>query len=103
MTQKMSHDRIKFELHRMQTREFRDLVQEVFGFSLPSRNISPCEAVTVICRPSQFARFLVLRNSRGFSNDFKGLNAELFTPSDQPETVDVSGNPNTVRSKALDI
>jgi len=35
---------------------------------------------TVICRPSQFARFLIGRNDVGMRNGFKELDAVLFTP-----------------------
>lgn len=52
--------------------------------------------VVVICRPSQFARFLIERNNRGFHNDFKSLRPELFCPDRmEPRLVqDVSCNPN---------
>jgi len=47
--------------------------------------------VTFICRPSQFARFLIARNDAGLPNGFKELSPELFVP--QETTVfDVSGN-----------
>ncbi len=51
----------------------------------------------IICRPSQFARFLILREKAGFQNMFKELQAELFTPAPTPvviEPIDVSSNPN---------
>lgn len=52
--------------------------------------------VEIICRPSQFARFLIHRNRLGFPNGFKELEAELFVP-EPPKLVqkpmDVSRNP----------
>lgn len=48
----------------------------------------------IICRPSQFARFLIYRNVMGGVNDFKNLDARLVTPEPPPEQpVDVSKNP----------
>lgn len=51
-----------------------------------------------ICRPSQFARFLIYRaetlaKTGGGVNGFSCLNARLFTP--QAEALDVSKNPRS--------
>lgn len=51
-------------------------------------------AVEIICRPSQFARFLIYREQAGFQNMFKELKAKLFTPEPElPKNIDVSSNP----------
>jgi len=40
---------------------------------------------TVVCRPSQFARFLIYRNDAQITNGFKDLNPKLFTPKPQSD------------------
>ncbi len=52
--------------------------------------------VVVRARPSQFARFLILRNEYGGVNDFKGLKAKLVPAVEEPVVIDVAGNRNTI-------
>lgn len=40
----------------------------------------PEEGFWIICRPDQFARFLIYRNKAGIKNGFMDLTAELFVP-----------------------
>lgn len=46
----------------------------------------------IICRPSQFARFLIYRSQEVSCNTFSQFQAELL-PQHCDETLDVSGNP----------
>lgn len=45
---------------------------------------------TIVCRPSQFARFLIYRSERVGNNRFVQFGAELFTPKIEDRVVDVS-------------
>lgn len=56
----------------------------------------------VVCRPSQFARFLIARNDQGFSNDFVNLEAKLFTPAACSEQLvfDTAGRPRSSYDEA---
>lgn len=91
----MSRDRVRFKIRscRLDSKMIR-LVKDTLGVDLPA-----CwddDYITIICRPSQFARFLIERNNRDIANDFKGLDAELFVPeppSRQPLIIDASDNP----------
>lgn len=50
--------------------------------------------VRLIVRPSQFARFLILREQLGFQNQFKELKAKLITPVKiviTNDPIDISG------------
>ncbi|ADD21643.1 hypothetical protein [Caulobacter phage Cd1] len=66
---------------------------EAFGLPLSHAKAIRKRRVEIVCRPSQFARFLIFRNVYGGVNDFKGLEAKLVTPPAPPEQVDVSRNP----------
>jgi hypothetical protein len=99
---KMSHDRVHFTVsERYLKREaYIDCLVEVFGLDrshllvLANRD----KDLQVICRPSQFARFIILRHVKyGEANNMACLNMQLVVP--QPETFDVqdvSKHPNTV-------
>jgi hypothetical protein len=49
--------------------------------------------LTIRCRPSQFARFLIHRNDVGVPNSFQALNPRLEQEQDE-RVFDVSKNPN---------
>lgn len=98
----MSKDRVRFTIpaNKMffSSREFdgyKTLCKQVFGLELPSGATHFNNDVTIICRPSQFARFLIIRNEMGLQNSFKELKPELFTPKPEPTVMvfDVSKNP----------
>jgi hypothetical protein len=93
----MSKDRVRFTISgsNMHGMELRGLLERAFGFSHKRPQYGWQDQV-IVCRPSQFARFLILRNDLGMANSFKELKPELFTPSCFPAEVDVSQNPNTV-------
>lgn len=48
----------------------------------------------VICRPSQFGRFVILRNESGTANSIKDLEPELFFPKPAESPIDVSRRKN---------
>jgi hypothetical protein len=51
------------------------------------------EGVRIRCRPSQFARFLIMREKAGFQNMFAELKAELIVVRPDPkDPIDVSQN-----------
>lgn len=67
------------------------ILRDVFGLS--SNEINPLRSngsITIRCRPSQFARFLILRNEAGFRNGFKELNPKLICPVERQPHIDVS-------------
>jgi hypothetical protein len=92
----MSRDRVRFKIDpAAMSSEARRAFMRAFGTSVPSGHFSSCVdggKVTVICRPSQFARFLIFRNDEGGRNGFKELEPQLFIP-EESRVVDVSKNP----------
>lgn len=102
MSSRMSKDRVKFTMrgYYFETDKARILLGNALGVNAGQFDVmrrmaqDSMEGVEIICRPSQFARFLIMREAAGFQNMFKELKAELIpapTPTIQP--VDVSGNP----------
>jgi hypothetical protein len=100
----MSKDRVRFTLagyYFEGSHESMGLVlREAFGMS--ERDLVGVETtaketggVIIQCRPSQFARFLILRDRVGYQNMFKELRAELIVPKPIPQIVDCSRNPAT--------
>jgi hypothetical protein len=76
------------------------VLREAFGMS--ERDLVGVETtaketggVIIQCRPSQFARFLILREKAGYQNMFKELRAELIVPKPIPQILDCSRNPAT--------
>lgn len=91
----MSRDRVRFRVSaNVQVKTgFRQLFRDCFGKELPIR----CEdddEIVVICRPSQFARFLIERNNRGMCNGFKELRPELIRSEPEPRIVCTADQPN---------
>jgi len=88
----MSKDRVRFQLGPCISYEVAKLVKDTLGVDAPS--FYTLDPVTIICRPSQFARFLIERNNRGMANGFKELRPELFVPvvEKKPLILDASGN-----------
>jgi hypothetical protein len=93
----MSRDRVRFKLDASNADSAtRRAFTSAFGQSLPHRpgySFSPGGKVVIVCRPSQFARFLIFRNANDGKNSFKELEAELFTPCVENQPIDVSTNP----------
>jgi hypothetical protein len=101
----MSKDRVKFRLraYYFDFEKSRQLLKDSLGITWDQWNDlreaarnSPNQEIEIICRPSQFARFLIMREAAGFQNMFKELHAELVVPVPPvPQPVDVSRNPST--------
>lgn len=102
----MSKDRVRFTIPSGRLDGFsedgvnyRKLVSQCFGITLESRGYH--QDVEVTCRPSQFARFIVLRNQMGLENMIKELKAELVSAEPYVAPVvkfDASSNPNIVKA-----
>lgn len=78
----MSRDRVRFTVpshrinkHHREAEVCRNVIKSIFGLDL---EIAEWEDVTIVCRPSQFARFLIARNIAGLTNGFKELKPEMF-------------------------
>lgn len=94
---KMSGDRVHFTLKDRHLRRdaYRCLLEEVFGINPGQYRID--RDLKVICRPSQFARFIILRHSKySESNDMAGLDMQLVSPPKPENVIDCSRNPNRV-------
>lgn len=101
----MSKDRVEFTLKAYYFDNFRKFSQNGENLLRDSLNL-PHEVIQkikrtalhfgearIVCRPSQFARFLIIREQMGFQNQFKELKAKLIparpmAPVNEP--VDVS-------------
>lgn len=96
----ISHDRVHFNMPnvwsgRGDTRQDAIVKAAVQAFGIPMEAAKRASAhgVLVICRPSQFARFLILRNEYGGENGFKNLYAKLVPAPKPTNVLDVSQNP----------
>lgn len=91
-TMPMSRDRVRFNLQPYGSdHPTKDAFYKAFGAPFPSRPMG--DMVIIVCRPSQFARFMIYRNDFGGKNSFKELAPVLFTPDAPKSEIDVSGNP----------
>ncbi len=101
---KMSKDRVRFTLTKemLCSPRTRTVAQEVFGENLPLGYSQRGPAITVICRLSQFARFLIARSHAGSWDNFKDLRAELFVQKDVAVEWDVSQLPPSRREFLFD-
>jgi len=91
----MSKDRVHFYITGSASHEtpLRDAFEQAFGRECPKVSDFQ-DPVLIICRPSQFARFLIFRNDNGGRNSFKLLAPELVTPVERKNrTIDVSESP----------
>ena len=72
------------------TRDYRELLKRIFSLEEHEIAKNSGKDLVLICRPSQFARFLIFRDQAGLQNNFQELNASLITR--EPVNVfDVSG------------
>ncbi len=85
----MSHDRIRFVIDDCyynnpgKVNALRGVLEKAFtlGRSRSAQLMSnDYGGFYIICRPSQFARFLIYRNDAGIKNGFIDLQAKLFVP-----------------------
>lgn len=91
-TMSMSRDRVRFSLQPYGSDQpTKNAFYKAFGAPFPSRPMG--DIIIVVCRPSQFARFMIYRNDFGGKNSFKELAPVLFTPEQEKSEIDVSRNP----------
>lgn len=98
----MSRDRIQFEipLRRLDDIKYRMLLKDCFGLKeheIPDggRYLPSDQVFKIICRPSQFGRFIVARNSRGIQNLISELNARTIPHKAIRTPVEVWDRKNT--------
>lgn len=91
----MSLDRIKFILPNRTDSGCRKALREVFNLTNDEIFTASAHTTPIICRPSQFGRFIVLRNKYDGNNGIRNLKAELFDPTPKVEEYDVSKRKNT--------
>jgi hypothetical protein len=103
MTDKMSTDRVKFYIpssywyqmepngrrtHNREASKVVALLHDAFGITekeFLALTSGVWTGITIICRPSQFARFLIYRNERGIPNGFKELQPKLIGGEDSED------------------
>lgn len=94
----MSKDRVHFLLKDNQKNAHATAKAAERAFGIPyakanaALNGSQYKPMKIICRPSQFARFMIYRSQEVTCNTFSQFQAELL-PQHCDETVDVSSNP----------
>ena len=90
----MSKDRVRFILtdNRRNKDACVKAAQRAFGMDLYAARAAFDNEATIICRPSQFARFVIYRSQDVTCNAFQQFKAELFMPEDACQ-LDVSKNP----------
>lgn len=100
----MSHDRVEFVLGPFAAghtgaRAAVRAAMEAFNLTTDEGNalyVMGRPPTTFRVRPSQFARFLILRNNYGGVNDFKGLDPKLVPEVVPPTVMDVASRQNKV-------
>lgn len=94
----MSKDRVEFKLPHNRIQELRELLKECFNITsseysqMCGRFSGCCQSendVTIVCRPSQFARFLIKRNDMGLTNGFKELKPKLIVAQPMEQRIEV--------------
>lgn len=99
---KMSHDRVHFTVPEgyLHKQTIIDCLVETLGLDPMRLKLFARKKkdLHVICRPSQFARFVILRHIKyGEPNNMSCLDMKLVVPEpEQFDIQDVSKNPNTV-------
>jgi hypothetical protein len=89
----MSKDAVEF-YPNSPTSETDNLIQtlsDTMGISKYTARTIVKENAMIRCRPSQFARFIILRNTNQMTNGLRNLNPKLFTV-DRIEVTDVTQN-----------
>ena len=90
----MSKDRIEFTAyaHKGSDRIVANAMVRAFGMTQGDALSAILKGKTIICRPSQFGRFIVYRIEEGVEvNQIKMLNPRIIQPIEAP--IDVSKNP----------
>ena len=91
----MSKDRVKFRFSdtHNQKRENVHAAMRAFNIQGHIANSLFERAALIVCRPSQFARFIVYRVEAGITiNRIAQMELELFTPGVSEDPFDVSKN-----------
>jgi hypothetical protein len=96
----MSRDRVHFTIPAMLLLKtpIRECIEETLGINTGKlyKMGRADEALHIVCRPSQFARFVILRSVKYKEpNNMAGLNMRLVAPPKEETAIDVSKNPNT--------
>ena len=94
-TMQQSKDRVKFFVGNkyLQISKFYDVLGRAFGLDeqtarkLANLQTTGCHdkwygGFWIVCRPDQFARFMIYRNDAEITNGFMDLKAELIEPAD---------------------
>jgi hypothetical protein len=94
----MSKDRVRFKFTDNQNNKDACIQAAVRAFGMERHEA--CSAFNtyrvIVCRPSQFARFIIYRSEMVSNNAFAQFGAELFTPEPPQTVIDVSVNPREV-------
>jgi len=93
---KMSQDRVHFSIpaRDLEKKNYKAVIEETLGIAKGSYDTY--KDLKIICRPSQFARFVILRHVKyGEANNMAGLNMKLVKPEQPQDIIDCSRNPNT--------
>lgn len=78
-------DRVRFwiDYRYFQQRGMYDVLKKAFNLDenrAMAAKTGPNDGFWIVCRLSQFARFMIYRNEAGIKNGFMDLKADLFTP-----------------------
>jgi hypothetical protein len=100
MSNPMSQDRVHFTISEKYLSQacIRDCIAETLGITQTyTQNLAgKYKSLHVICRPSQFARFVILRHVKyGQPNNMACLDMKLVVPPKEQTAYDVSKMPNT--------
>lgn len=102
---RMSKDRVHFTVRQcyLERETIRQCIKETLGINITTGRSahgdyhSMYNDLHVICRPSQFARFVILRHVKyGEPNNMACLNMKLVVPEPEVPVHDVSMNENKV-------
>lgn len=95
MTTTMSKDRVRFTFtdHDRNRQACIDAASRAFGMNCGQAYDAFLQARMIICRPSQFARFLIYRAEKVDCNAFKQFGAELIPAQSHDPVIDVSKRP----------
>ena len=91
----MSRERVRFVipeclLNNSQRGKYLKLLDEIFG--IKQHEVPRSGEMTIVCRPSQFGRFIIRRYESGAQNLVQALDPKIV-PAEEPKRVfDVSQN-----------
>lgn len=91
----MSYDQVKFNLADTDAQRVANInaAEKAFGISRGTATRIFDMHGLIVCRPSQFARFIIYRSEHIQTNRIAQLGAVLFTPGDdRTPPLDVSKN-----------